>query len=396
MHTSLIQLAQLEPTGSPVAHSFVLEDYHRLRAEALSFQPGNINSYGACLLSRAAKALSVYLNPDISTQQLFSAAEEAVRRCHGTVKSTFVPIFTTNHCDSECLMCGMRKGNVKLHRKFSGRRTIEEQLKILYEVDQVRGVGFLTGEYEGEYVRMANAFLIGWAIRRALDMGFQLIYFNIGSLVPEEIEVLREWVEPSEPVTMCVFQETYDRSSYSRFMGPLDPRIPKADFDRRLRSFDNWLDQGFRHVNPGFLVGLHEPDVDLAQLAAHVDHLDRRGAYIRISLPRMRPALGTDARSKVPDDQYVRIIATIAHAFPEHPIVLTTRENEEFQRRVMPIVGVVSPGSPDVSPYRRANEAENRLESSQFLIPDHRRPLEILTAVANQGYTITHFAGPTS
>jgi 3-methyl-2-indolic acid synthase len=355
-----------------------------------------MDSYDGCHLSRPAKALSVYLNSEISNEQVFSAAEQAVSRCRGTVKSTFVPIFTTNYCDSECLMCGMRKGNSKLLRKFSGRRVIEEQLKILYEVDRVRAVGFLTGEYEGEYVRMANAFLIGWAIRRALDMGFQLIYFNIGSLVPEEIQVLREWIEPNEPVTMCVFQETYDRSSYRRFMGPLDPKIPKADFDRRLSSFDNWLDQGFRHVNPGFLVGLHEPDVDLAQLAAHVDHLDRRAALIRISLPRLRPALGTDACSKVPDDQYVRILATVAYAFPEHPIVLTTRETEEFQRRVLPVIGVLSPGSPDVSPYRRTKEADNRLESSQFLIPDHRRPLEILTAIARQGYTITHFAGASS
>jgi hypothetical protein len=32
------------------------------------------------------------------------------------------------------------------------------------------------------------------------------------------------------------------------------------------------------------------------------------------------------------------------------------------------------------------------LETSQFLIPDHRRPRNILNGVEHQGYSITHFS----
>jgi 2-iminoacetate synthase len=379
--------------GDSVSPSlFSLADYSGLDERAAAFHPSDIQDYRTARdIPAGARALSLYRNPSISNDELFTAAADAVHAVRGMTKSTFVPIFTTNYCDSECLMCGMRNGNSKLIRKFSGRRKIEEQLRILYEVDGVRAVGFLTGEYRDHYTRMANAFYIGWAINRAFELGFELVYFNIGSLVPEEIEVLAEWLEPGAPATMCVFQETYASAAYTRFMGETDPRVPKSDFRQRLKSFDHWLDHGFRHVNPGFLVGLQDPDEDIAHLATHVDHLASRGANMRISLPRLRPALGTDARSKVSDERYIRVMSTIAYLFPEHPLVLTTREDAQFQRKVMPLVGVISPGSPDVAPYRWSAEATNALESSQFIIPDHRRPRDILNGIVEQGYSVTHF-----
>lgn len=376
--------------------SFSIPEYQHIDASALAFQPRSIQDYRESKDVRpSVRALSLYRNTSISTDDLFQAAANAVAEARGTERSTFVPIFTTNYCDSECLMCGMRNGNAKLIRKFSGRRKIEEQLRILYEVDNVRAVGFLTGEYREKYTRLANAFLIGWALNRAFEMGFKLAYFNIGSLLPDEVEVLSEWLEPDAPATMCVFQETYVANTYKRFMGAENSVAPKADFEQRLGSFDRWLDHGFRYVNPGFLVGLHEPDAEIAYLSAHVDHLASRDAKVRISLPRLRPALGADARSKVSDERYIRVIATIAYIFPEHPIVLTTREDAEFQRTVMPLIGIISPGSPDVAPYKWTSEADNAPESSQFIIPDHRRPRDILGGVVQQGYSVTHFSGET-
>jgi 2-iminoacetate synthase len=379
-----------------MSQQFSLMDCSSVLADAA---PATTGGLAECLgaqngAAKAAAALSTFTNPEISTGEIFAAARQAVLTARGLQKETFVPIFATNFCDSECLMCGMRKSNAKLVRKFSSKSVIEEQLAILYEVDHVRGCGFLTGEFEGEYTRKANAFMIGWAIRRALDMGFQMVYFNIGSLTADEIEVLGDWLNVDDPVTMCVFQETYDRETYTKFMGRRDALVPKSDFDQRIRSFDNWLDAGFHYVNPGFLVGLHSPEQDLVQLISHIEHLCNRGAGVRVSLPRLRPALGTSAKSMVADDQYIRLIALIALTFPESPIVLTTRETQEFQDTVMPIVGIISPGSPDVSPYRRNAAAANDVRSSQFIIPDLRRPLEILSRIEGMGYHIQHFDRP--
>ncbi|HVV20619.1 MAG TPA: 3-methyl-2-indolic acid synthase [Pseudonocardiaceae bacterium] len=341
--------------------------------------------------SRAAAALALFRDRSLATEDLMAAAERrlAGRQPH---LHTFVPLYTTNHCDSECKMCGMRNGNSRLVRKFAGKNELEEQLEILYEHEHVRGVGLLTGEYEDKYTRLATAFRVGWVIRRALDIGFQRIYFNIGSMEPDEIEVLGEWLEPADPVTMCVFQESYDRESYRRFMGDTGAGVPKANFDRRVVSFDRWLDAGHRYVNPGVLIGLHDDlEAELINLVSHAEHLRRRGAVVDLSMPRMRPAQSTSNKAKVGDDDYLRLMAAVAHTCPDQRLVLTTREGEEFQDRAIGLAGVISPGSPDVAPYRKDSAACNSEDSSQFLIADLRRPRDVLRRITDSGRDIDFF-----
>lgn len=339
---------------------------------------------------RAAQALALLTNPHIGAEEIFPIAAARVEH-ESPLKETFVPIFVTNYCQSECAMCGMRQSNGELIRKFSGRRKIEEQLQILRYVDGVEGVGFLTGEYSDKYTRYTNAFYIGWAIKTAFELGFRKIFFNIGSMTPDEIEVLAEWLDPGdERVTMCVFQETYNLDRYERIMGKGE-QIPKADFQRRLQSFDNWLDAGFKAVNPGFLVGLHDVRDELVNILLHTAHLSERQAKIYVSVPRLRPALGVSQKSKVTDDTYFRLIATLAFFSPKTGIVLTTREDVEFQDRVMPLIRTMSPGSPDVAPYRRDEALPNDARSSQFLIPDLRRPREIINRLSQNGYRFDYF-----
>jgi 2-iminoacetate synthase len=344
--------------------------------------------------SRPAVALALWQDRSISTEELKAAAE---RRCAARAPQlhTFVPLYTTNHCDSECKMCSMRKGNARLVRKFSGKNEITEQLSILYEHEGVRGVGFLTGEYEDKYVRLSTAFRIGWAIRTALDMGFERIYFNIGSMEPDEIDVLGEWIDQTDRVTMCVFQETYDRDSYRKFMGDTAHGVPKADYDRRVASFDRWLDAGYRHVNPGVLVGLHTDLVsEIVTLVAHGTHLRSRGGVVDLSLPRMRPAMSSRDTTRVNDDDYLRMMAVVAFTCPDQRLVLTTREPQEFQDTALGLAGVISPGSPDVAPYRADRQAQNDADSSQFLIADLRRPRHILGRIEALGTRVDHFVNP--
>lgn len=341
--------------------------------------------------SRAAVALALLRDGSVRTDEIVEAATRTAAartpRLH-----TFVPLYTTNHCDSECKMCGMRRSNTQMERKFAGKREIEEQLSVLYEHEGVRGVGFLTGEYEDEYTRLSNAFRIGWAIRRAFELGFDRVYYNIGSMSAEEIQVLGEWVVPDERVTMCVFQETYDRGTYDKFMG--GDGAPKGDYDRRLSSFDRWIDAGFRHVNPGALIGLHDPEEDMVALAAHAEHLDARGGIVDLSVPRLRPALASSNKTKVDDDTYIRLIACLALACPDNRIVLTNREDRAFRDRVIDLCGVISPGSPDVSPYRRSEAIRNEENTSQFLVAELSRPSTILGRITATGRHVASFEEP--
>ncbi|MFE3326090.1 3-methyl-2-indolic acid synthase [Streptomyces sp. NPDC059176] len=380
-----------------VAGDYVLPDMDEVRREAakvdtravLALPEGQEPAW-----SREAVALALWGDRSIGTDELKAAAEArcAARRPR---LHTFVPLYTTNYCDSECKMCSMRAGNLRLDRKFSGREEITGQLEILYHHEGVRGVGFLTGEYEDKHTRLASAFRIGWAIRTALDMGYERVYFNIGSMEPDEIDVLGEWVGREEPVTMCVFQESYDRETYRRFMGKTSADVPKANFDRRVVSFDRWLDAGYRYVNPGVLVGLHDDlPAEIVSLVAHGAHLRSRGAVVDLSVPRMRPAMKSRDTTRVNDDDYLRMMSAVAFACPEQRLVLTTREPQDFQDVALGLAGVISPGSPDVAPYRADCQARNDESSSQFLVADLRRPRHILSRIEANGTPVEHFVDP--
>lgn len=358
--------------------------------------PGGIDVHrilteGVSDLEPATAALALLNEPAVSTEEIVAAAGR-VTSARSPHLSVSAPLYLTNCCDSLCKMCGMRRSNAALVRRFSGKKTIEEQLHVLHD-EGFRAVIFLTGEYLDTHARLANAFFVGWALRTALDMGFEHVHFNIGSLVEPEIAILSDWVSPGEPVTMALFQETFVPETYARFMGADAATSPKADFERRIQSFDRWLDAGFAHINTGVLLGLHRDlGEELTYLLRYVARLVRRGAVVGISLPRLRPVRGFRNASGIDDDTYLRVLATVALVCPEQRLALTTREDEAFQARAMDVCGTFSPGSCDVAPYRRGGEPVNDEASSQFLIPDHRNPGQILAELASQGRTLGQFA----
>lgn len=380
------------------AGDFVLPDLEEIRAESLAVDVARTldsSTDEELPWSRPAVALAMLESPDVPIEVLAARAEE---RCAARLPQlkTFVPLYTTNHCDSECKMCSMRKGNDRMERKFATRSELIEQLDVLYSVEGVRGVGLLTGEYDSAYTRLATAFRIGWLARQALDMGFQDVYINIGSLTPPEIEVFADWIEDrQDAITLCVFQESYDRQTFRRFMGDTPETIPKADFDRRITSFDRWLEAGFSRVNPGALIGLQDNIADeLVNLVAHAAHLRGKGATVDLSLPRMRPASTSRASVRVGDDAYVRMTAALAFTCWDHRLVLTNREPLDVRNRVIGMSGIISPGSPDVAPYSRNRKIVNEELSSQFLVADLRTPGEILAQIEDSGRPVTNFADP--
>src|SRR5262249_49596029 len=171
--------------------AFTIPDLATVRAEAADVDSRAVLSAGADQVlpaSPPAVALALFTDPDVSTEELKLAAERRVAGPQPRLHPVLPP-YPPNHLHSQCKMCRMRKGNTRLIRKFAGKRELEEQLAILYEDEGVRGVGFLTGEYADKYTRLVSTFRIGWAIRRALDMGFRRVYYNIGSMEADEIDV---------------------------------------------------------------------------------------------------------------------------------------------------------------------------------------------------------------
>ena len=355
-------------------------------------------SAATALVERAARgdvladeeAVALLLAADVATDDLFAIAR--TRRSQRPHLETFSPLYLTNDCDAECLMCGMRRTNDDLVRETADDATADAQLAILHRRG-LRAVALLTGEYHHGPHRRTMIARAAAALRAALERGFVHVLVNIGALDAPEYGPLLEGV-PRDGVgrivpqlTMCTFQETYDPRVYARFMGE-SPENPRSDFGRRLTNFDRACDAGMWAANPGVLLGLN-PDVayELLALLAHVHHLRRRGMIVYVSLPRLRRATGTPRPAGIDDDMLCRVVACLTLAAPDARVVISTREPPAIQRRLLPVITVLTPGSPGVAPYTETG-ARFELEASQFEVLDHRPIETILGDVLATGATI--------
>src|SRR5438477_8751646 len=97
------------------------------------------------------EAAALLLAPEVDTEELLAIAR--ARRPTEPHLETFSPLYLTNDCDAECLMCGMRRTNDDLVRETADDATAEAQLAILHRRG-LRAVALLTGEYQhGAYRR---------------------------------------------------------------------------------------------------------------------------------------------------------------------------------------------------------------------------------------------------
>ncbi len=336
-------------------------------------------------------AVALLLSPAVETEALVAAAR-ARRPPGGPRLETFSPLYLTNECDAECRMCGMRGDNAALRRETADAATVEDQLDILHRRG-MRGVAILTGEYRHGARRRAMIERAAAAVRAAVRRGFAHVLVNIGALEVEEYASLLAGI-PRQPdgrvrpqLTMCTFQESYRPATYARFMGTSQDN-PRSDFLRRVQNFDRACDAGLWSVNPGILLGL-DRDVAFETLAllAHVRHLRERKLRVYVSLPRLRRASGTSLPRGIGDELLTRIVAALVLAAPDARIVISTREPAAVQERLLPLIAVLTPGSPGVAPYTLSG-ARFDLERSQFEVLD-RRPFEaILGEVVARGATV--------
>ena len=349
---------------------------------------------GAGAMLDAEEAAALLLAGDVATDELVTLAR--THRNDGHLRfETFSPLYITNECDAECRMCGMRRANADLVRETADAATVEAQLDILHRRG-LRAVAILSGEYRLGARRRAMIERAAAALRAALARDFHHVLVNIGSLDAPEYDVLLDGVPRASDgrvgprLTMCTFQETYQPDVYGRFMGT-DTENPRSDYARRLLNFDRARDAGMWVANPGVLLGLN-PEVawELLALVAHVRHLESRGMDVYVSVPRLRRATGTAYPAGVGDDQLCRLVAVLALAAPNAKVVISTREPADMQRRLVPVIGVLTPGSPGVAPYTESG-ARFELEASQFEVLDHRPIEAILGEYVAAGATIDCF-----
>lgn len=335
----------------------------------------------------------------IATERI-AATAQAARGARVRHLETFSPLYMTNTCDAACRMCGMRRDNDALVRETAELDTVEAQLGTLLDRG-MQAVALLTGEYGAERRPWAMRY-VNAALQATERLGFNHVLVNVGSIDDDELPVLLEGISRrpdgmlAPKVTMCTFQETYDRHTYGKFMGK-DPANPRSDYERRLTNFDRARRAGFRVANPGVLLGLC-PDLafEMVASALHVEHLLLAGMEVYLSTPRLRRVAGRKAEGNaagrgVGDDDFVRLLALLSLALPDAKLVLTTREPRAIQQQVAQLVSVLSAGSSAVTPYTD-DGARFPLEASQFEVIDQRPFEAILREHLDAGIAIENFA----
>jgi 2-iminoacetate synthase len=333
---------------------------------------------------------------ELETETLYEAARAAHMQRPARLE-TFSPLYMTNTCDAECRMCGMRRDNTALRRETADIADIAEQLRLLSRRG-MHAVALLTGEYRANNRLWALRY-VNRALRVTQALGFGHVLINVGSIDAAEFGALlagiarRDDGSVQPKLTMCTFQETYARSSYTKFMGT-DPENPRADFERRLTNFDRAYRAGMRVANPGILVGLNADLVyEMTALALHSQHLLALGMEVYLSVPRLRQIAGGRSQGGVSDADFIRLVALLSLGLPTCKIVITTRENAAIQHKLAPIVSVISAGSAAVTPYT-ATGARFPLETSQFEVIDQRPFEEILREHLAASGVIANFQPP--
>lgn len=284
---------------------------------------------------------------------------------------TFIPLYITNHCDSKCKICNMRSQNEKYLRVEGTEEEIMSQLKIIFEVEGISAICFLSGEYNIRKYRSKNFKKIVWCIEQALKMGYEKVYFNIGALYDEEIEYLSRKLNGDERIVLSLFQETYDKECYKRFFGLNERDNPKSNYDLRVSTPKRWIKAGFKQVDLGILLGLHNPENDLKRLINHAIELHEMGAAVHISLPRIK---GIDnIPFEITDEDFKIIIKELAESYPWIKLIVTTRETTNTMNDIIKFVKIISPGSSDVLPYTEKGKIPNNVLTSQFQVSAFRK-----------------------
>ena len=301
-------------------------------------------------------------------------AHDITIRRFGPTVHLFAPLYLSNECVSVCTYCGFSAGNEIARRTLSVDEVVVEA-KTLVE-QGFRDILLVSGEH----ARIVSKDYLVDCVRA------------VAPIVPSisvEVQVwdtatYRRLVEAGCE-GLVVYQETYDRDTYSA----VHLKGKKRNYDWRLAAPDRGAESGMRKLAVAALLGLHEDwRFEALAVAAHARALVRRWwrCEVSVSLPRMRPAaggFGPAPAAVVHDRDFVQLLCALRILLPDLGITLSTREAPAFRDALLPLgVTTMSAGShTEPGGYAEPSDAE-----PQFEIADTRSPAEMAAVIRAAGY----------
>jgi 2-iminoacetate synthase len=314
--------------------------------------------------------------------ELFHTAQYVKDTIYGRRLVLFAPLYVSNMCGNECTYCAFRARNKSLVRRALSQEEIAQEVRILIDQGHKRAL-VVAGE---SYPREGFSYVL-----KCVDTVYSVTHergeirrvnVNVAPLELDEFRALKE----RKIGTYQLFQETYHHGTYnSVHLGG-----KKRDYDWRVTAMDRAMTAGINDVGIGVLFGLFDWRFEVLALLQHIRHLERQfgvGPHT-ISVPRLEPATGSDLATHPPhavaDIDFRKIVAIMRLTVPYTGIIMSTRESAHIRRETFALgVSQISAGS-RTNPGGYADQ--EREDSSQFCLGDHRTLDEVVRDVASLGY----------
>ncbi len=335
-------------------------------------------------------AVLLQVEADGLLEEMYDVTHEIKMNIYGKRVVLFAPLYLSNYCVNSCRYCGYHRNNKEMKRKRLMREEIREEIKYIEAMGHKRIV-IETGEdpvhSDIDYVVDA----IKTIYDTANDNGvIRRVNVNIAATTVENYRKLKA----AKIGTYTLFQETYHRNTYKK----MHTAGPKSDYDYHLTAMHRAIEAGIDDVGIGVLYGLYDYKFEVLATFFHALHLEEKfgvGPHT-ISIPRLRPAVGSDVNIEnypylISDKEFKKIAAIIRLAVPYTGMILSTRETPEMRDELIQMgISQMSAGScTGVGSYKKEygeHDHTQEKETAQFVTSDHRSPDQVIRGMLEAGY----------
>ncbi len=319
---------------------------------------------------------AVLLSPEAEDylELLAMASQKITLANFGRTIQLYTPLYLANFCDNYCLYCGFNADN-QIERKKLSPTELKQEARVISS-SGLKHILLLTGESR----QMSPVSYIVECVK-VLRGYFSSISIEVYPLSQAEYRLLVE----AGVDGLTIYQETYDQDTYCQ----VHPRGPKSDYAFRLDAPERGAKAGMRNINIGTLLGLADWRKEIFFCGQHAKYLQDKFPEIEIgvSLPRLRPHQGSyQPACLVSDKNICQIIAALRIFLPHVGITVSTRENAEFRKNLIPLgVTRMSAGS-STEVGGRIMQKNNPRGSCQFEISDHSSVSQVKAMIEEKGY----------
>ena len=364
----------------------------RERAFLSNFTPGKSEYVQGLTHKECATLLNIDPHNRDLMAPVFETALAIKERIYGNRIVLFAPLYIANYCVNSCTYCAFRAGNKQLKRTALSDDDIRAEVAALQEQGH-RRLLVLTGEHpKYTFDQFLHALDVIKSVQTEPCGNIRRINVEIPTLSVSDMRRLKA----TDCVgTFTLFQETYHRPTFAK----MHVSGPKSDYEHRLLSQDRAMRAGLDDVGIGTLFGLYDYRYEALGMLSHANHLEQEygaGPHT-ISVPRLRPADGSDLSIKPPhevdDVTFKALVAILRVAVPYTGMILSTRESPEMRDELLRVgMSQMSAGSrTDVGAYHRDDTPETQKAlgeglAGQFSLMDHRPASEVVKDLMAKGY----------